>query len=139
MEALRLMAVHAHPDDESSKGAATTARYVHEGAEVLVVTCTGGERGDVLNPRLKDDPHIQRDIVEVRRQEMARAQAAAADLFALQRRQLGDQVVWVTLQLTTQGLNDGAGSKGHDSRLGTKQCKSGTARAAELTCRRSAP
>ena len=76
MEALRLMAVHAHPDDESSKGAATTARYVHEGAEVLVVTCTGGERGDVLNPKLKDDPHIQRDIVEVRRQEMARAQAA---------------------------------------------------------------
>lgn len=75
MEALRLMAVHAHPDDESSKGAATTARYVHEGAEVLVVTCTGGERGDVLNPKLKDDPHILRDIVRVRREEMARAQA----------------------------------------------------------------
>ncbi len=31
---LRLMAVHAHPDDESSKGAATMARYVREGAEV---------------------------------------------------------------------------------------------------------
>ena len=27
-EQLRLMAVHAHPDDESSKGAATMARYV---------------------------------------------------------------------------------------------------------------
>ena len=50
---LRLMAVHAHPDDESSKGAATMARYVAEGVAVLVVTCTGGERGDVLNPRLK--------------------------------------------------------------------------------------
>ena len=35
---LRLMAVHAHPDDESSKGAATMARYVAEGASVLVVT-----------------------------------------------------------------------------------------------------
>src|SRR5439155_11754210 len=40
----RLLAVHAHPDDESSKGAATMARYVHEGVEVLVVSCTGGER-----------------------------------------------------------------------------------------------
>ena len=33
---LRLMAVHAHPDDESSKGAATMARYVREGVQVLV-------------------------------------------------------------------------------------------------------
>ena len=41
----RLMAVHAHPDDESSKGAATMARYASEGAQVLVCTLTGGERG----------------------------------------------------------------------------------------------
>ena len=34
---LRLMAVHAHPDDESSKGAATMAKYVSEGVDVLVV------------------------------------------------------------------------------------------------------
>ena len=39
---LRLLAVHAHPDDESSKGAATMAKYVAEGARVLVATCTGG-------------------------------------------------------------------------------------------------
>src|SRR5690606_12277693 len=38
---LRLIAVHAHPDDESSKGAATTARYAAQGVDVLVVTCTG--------------------------------------------------------------------------------------------------
>ena len=37
MTELRLMAVHAHPDDESSKGAATTARYADEGARVMVV------------------------------------------------------------------------------------------------------
>ncbi|MGA0268600.1 MAG: mycothiol conjugate amidase Mca, partial [Candidatus Nanopelagicales bacterium] len=36
-ESLRLMAVHAHPDDESSKGAATTAKYVDEGVDVMVV------------------------------------------------------------------------------------------------------
>ncbi|WP_088316910.1 mycothiol conjugate amidase Mca [Kineosporia sp. R_H_3] len=75
-EVLRLMAVHAHPDDESSKGAATMARYVAEGVEVLVVTCTGGERGDILNPKLKDDPDLLRDIAEYRRAEMANAVAA---------------------------------------------------------------
>ena len=72
-EPLRLMCVHAHPDDESSKGAATMAKYVAEGAEVLVVSCTGGERGDVLNPALKDDAALMRDMPEVRRQEMAEA------------------------------------------------------------------
>jgi len=68
------MCVHAHPDDESSKGAAVMAKYVDEGHEVLVVSCTGGERGDVLNPKLADDPHIARDLVQVRREEMRRAQ-----------------------------------------------------------------
>ena len=38
MTELRLMAVHAHPDDESSKGAATCARYAAEGHRVQVVT-----------------------------------------------------------------------------------------------------
>jgi mycothiol S-conjugate amidase len=68
------MAVHAHPDDESSKGAATSAKYASTTADVLVVSCTGGERGDVLNPNLKGDPHIERDLAQVRRQEMKRAQ-----------------------------------------------------------------
>ncbi|MGH3715269.1 MAG: mycothiol conjugate amidase Mca [Micromonosporaceae bacterium] len=68
------MAVHAHPDDESSKGAATMARYVAEGVDVLVVTCTGGERGDVLNPKM-DRPEVWRDLPEIRRHEMERARA----------------------------------------------------------------
>jgi mycothiol S-conjugate amidase len=71
---LRLLSVHAHPDDESSKGAATMAKYVREGEQVMVVSCTGGERGDILNPRLKDDPHILRDMAQVRRDEMKAAQ-----------------------------------------------------------------
>ncbi|WP_404861430.1 mycothiol conjugate amidase Mca [Gephyromycinifex aptenodytis] len=70
----RLLAVHAHPDDESSKGAATTARYVAEGVDVHVVSCTGGERGDILNPRLADDPDVLRDLPEYRRTEMRKAQ-----------------------------------------------------------------
>lgn len=64
------MAVHAHPDDESSKGAAMMAKYVRDGAHVLVVTCTGGERGDLLNPSVDLGG---RQIAEVRRDEMARA------------------------------------------------------------------
>jgi mycothiol S-conjugate amidase len=71
-EQLRLMAVHAHPDDESSKGAATMARYVAEGVDVLVVTCTGGERGSVLNPQL-DRPEVWEQLPELRRAEMDRA------------------------------------------------------------------
>jgi mycothiol S-conjugate amidase len=70
---LRLMAVHAHPDDESSKGAATMARYVDEGVDVLVVTCTGGERGSILNPALQNRPEIEADIAEIRRKEMKHA------------------------------------------------------------------
>ena len=69
---LRLMAVHAHPDDESSKGAATMARYVRRGADVLVCTLTGGERGDILNKAM-DRPEIRANLTAVRREEMARA------------------------------------------------------------------
>ena len=69
---LRLMAVHAHPDDESSKGAATMARYADEGVRVLVVTLTGGERGDILNPAM-DLPDVHGRITEIRRDEMAKA------------------------------------------------------------------
>ncbi len=66
------MHVHAHPDDESSKGAAATARYVAEGVDVHVVTCTGGERGSILNPNM-DRPDVLANIAEIRRQEMDRA------------------------------------------------------------------
>jgi mycothiol S-conjugate amidase len=78
------MAVHAHPDDESSKGAATMARYVREGAQVLVCTMTGGERGDILNPAM-DRPEIKADIPGVRRQEMARAR----EILGIEQRFLG--------------------------------------------------
>ncbi|MGW6131905.1 mycothiol conjugate amidase Mca [Cellulomonas sp. NPDC055163] len=74
-ERLRLLAVHAHPDDESSKGAATTARYAAEGVDVLVATCTGGERGDVLNPSYPPVADPDR-MHEIRREEMAAAAKA---------------------------------------------------------------
>ncbi|MEX0592551.1 MAG: PIG-L family deacetylase [Nitriliruptoraceae bacterium] len=70
----RLMFVHAHPDDESSKGAATAARYLDEGVEVTLVTCTAGEAGDVLNSSAPDVPRER--MAEVRAGELADAVAA---------------------------------------------------------------
>lgn len=69
---LRLMAVHAHPDDESSKGAATMARYAREGVDVLVCTMTGGERGDILNKAM-ERPEVRANLAAIRAREMDRA------------------------------------------------------------------
>ncbi|MGD3153628.1 N-acetyl-1-D-myo-inositol-2-amino-2-deoxy-alpha-D-glucopyranoside deacetylase [Tsukamurella tyrosinosolvens] len=46
----RLLLVHAHPDDETITTGGTIARYLAEGAEVTVVTCTLGEEGEVMEP-----------------------------------------------------------------------------------------
>ena len=70
---LRLLAIHAHPDDESSKGAATMAHYAGLGARVMVATCTGGERGSILNPEMEGDVAAERDLAGLRRHEMAAA------------------------------------------------------------------
>ncbi|MEU4052243.1 N-acetyl-1-D-myo-inositol-2-amino-2-deoxy-alpha-D-glucopyranoside deacetylase [Streptomyces olivaceus] len=48
----RLLLVHAHPDDESINNGVTMARYAAEGAHVTLVTCTLGERGEVIPPEL---------------------------------------------------------------------------------------
>src|SRR5688500_12596541 len=73
---LRLLAVHAHPDDESSKGAATMAMYAaSSGVDVMVATCTDGSRGDIQNPAVEGEPHPKRDMAGARRLEMDRAAA----------------------------------------------------------------
>jgi mycothiol S-conjugate amidase len=72
MPALHAMFVHAHPDDESSKGAATMARYAKEGYRVSVVTLTDGSAGEILNPKM-DRPGILERMAEIRREELARA------------------------------------------------------------------
>ena len=84
-EPMRLMAVHAHPDDESSKGAATMARYAAQGARVRVITCTGGERGSVLNPHLAHDETVLADMPAYRRREMA----LAAEILGVEHAWLG--------------------------------------------------
>ena len=57
---LCLLSVHAHPDDEASKGAPTVARYHAEGVRTVLVTCTGGEEGDILNPAMDTEHKAQR-------------------------------------------------------------------------------
>jgi mycothiol S-conjugate amidase len=71
-EPLCLMTVHAHPDDESSKGPGTVARYHAQGVHTVLVCCTGGEEGEILNPAM-DTPENQARIIELRREELARA------------------------------------------------------------------
>lgn len=71
---LRILAVHAHPDDESSKGAGAMAYYADHGARVMVVTCTGGERGSILNPGVEENPRSHWDLPGLRHREMAAAQ-----------------------------------------------------------------
>ncbi|HTW97440.1 MAG TPA: mycothiol conjugate amidase Mca [Acidimicrobiales bacterium] len=66
---LCLLCVHAHPDDEASKGAATVARYHAEGVRTILVTCTGGEEGEILNPAM-DTPEVRADLAGVRRREL---------------------------------------------------------------------
>jgi mycothiol S-conjugate amidase len=67
-----LLTVHAHPDDESSKGAATVARYRDQGVHTVLVCCTGGEEGDILNPAM-DKPEVRENMAETRRAELAAA------------------------------------------------------------------
>ncbi|OZD03365.1 hypothetical protein CH275_16435 [Rhodococcus sp. 06-235-1A] len=52
----RLLAVHPHPDDEVSRGGATIAHYAARGIESVLVTCTDGAAGRVLNPRFVPPP-----------------------------------------------------------------------------------
>jgi mycothiol S-conjugate amidase len=71
-ERLCLLTVHAHPDDEASKGPGTVARYHAEGVRTVLVTCTGGEEGDILNPAM-DTPEVRADLAAVRARELEKA------------------------------------------------------------------
>ena len=66
---LCVLTVHAHPDDEASKGSATIARYHDEGIHTVLVCCTGGEAGDILNPAV-DTPETRDNLFDVRMREL---------------------------------------------------------------------
>ncbi len=67
-----LLTVHAHPDDESSKGPATVAKLRDKGIRSVLVTCTGGEEGDVNNPAM-DRPGIRENLAQIRSEELEKA------------------------------------------------------------------
>ncbi|MEX1218320.1 MAG: mycothiol conjugate amidase Mca [Acidimicrobiales bacterium] len=69
-----LLSIHAHPDDEASKGASTVAKYKTEGVRAVLVTCTGGEEGDILNPAM-EKPEVRANLAAVRQQELETASA----------------------------------------------------------------
>jgi mycothiol S-conjugate amidase len=71
---LTLLTVHAHPDDESSKGASTVAKYKAERVHTVLVCATGGEAGDILNPAM-DKPEVRDNLHQVRMAELAKATA----------------------------------------------------------------
>ncbi|GAA4608316.1 N-acetyl-1-D-myo-inositol-2-amino-2-deoxy-alpha-D -glucopyranoside deacetylase [Actinoallomurus liliacearum] len=74
MADLRILFVHAHPDDESIETGATMAKYAAEGAHVCLVTCTRGEEGEVIPEELR---HLSGDALgEYRVGELAEACAA---------------------------------------------------------------
>lgn len=71
---LRLLLVHAHPDDETINNGATMAMYAALGAEVTLITCTRGEEGEVLVPELAHLASTQSDCLgEHRKVELANA------------------------------------------------------------------
>lgn len=71
-----LLAVHAHPDDETLSNGALLATWAAAGRPVTVVTCTRGERGEVIPAGLR---HLEGDhsaLAGHREQELAAALAA---------------------------------------------------------------
>jgi len=69
MSALSILTVHAHPDDESSKGPGTIRQYADQGIRTTLVCCTGGEAGDILSPAM-DREEVKADLQAVRRAEL---------------------------------------------------------------------
>jgi mycothiol S-conjugate amidase len=81
--ARRLLTIHAHPDDETTKGGGSAARYAAAGVGTVLICCTGGEAGTIDNPAL-NHPEVQARLAEVRRAELAAATT-----------HLGYQQVWM--------------------------------------------
>jgi len=67
-EGIRILLVHAHPDDETINNGATMAKYAAGGAHVTLVTCTRGEEGEVLVPGLSHLASSDQDKLGIHRE-----------------------------------------------------------------------
>ncbi len=74
MEPLTLMVVHAHPDDEAIGTGGTFARYAAEGIRTVLVTCTLGEEGEIVDAEL-NTPANKARLAEIRYNELRAAVA----------------------------------------------------------------
>ncbi|MCP4959394.1 MAG: mycothiol conjugate amidase Mca, partial [Actinomycetia bacterium] len=99
---LSILAIHAHPDDESSKGPGTIRRLADAGVRTTLVCCTGGEAGDILNPAM-DRPEVVENLAEVREAELQ----SAADIIGY------GEVVW--LGHRDSGMPDSDHNHHHES------------------------
>ena len=77
-----LLLVHAHPDDESIFGGGAILKAHREGKRVVLVTCTGGEVGEIHN---LDEAENRPRLKEIRRQELEHA----AEILGV------DRIVWL--------------------------------------------
>ena len=67
-----LMAVHAHPDDESSSTGGLLRLAAEQGHTTILVTCTNGALGEVNIPDLRLNPRqytADRQSLALKRQE----------------------------------------------------------------------
>jgi N-acetyl-1-D-myo-inositol-2-amino-2-deoxy-alpha-D-glucopyranoside deacetylase len=72
----RVLFVHAHPDDETIDTGGTIAALVAGGAHVTVLTCTRGERGEVIPDDLKRALESRATMAELRESELTIAMSA---------------------------------------------------------------
>lgn len=73
-DALTMMAIHAHPDDEASSTGGVLATYSAQGVRTVVVTCTNGEFGDApggIKPG--QDGHDEQAVAQQRLAELSKS------------------------------------------------------------------
>ena len=71
----RVLFVHAHPDDETISTGGALAILADRGAQVTVITCTRGERGEVIPAELQHLLSSADQLAAARESELANAMA----------------------------------------------------------------
>jgi N-acetyl-1-D-myo-inositol-2-amino-2-deoxy-alpha-D-glucopyranoside deacetylase len=124
----RMLLVHAHPDDETIGTGATMAKYVAEGTQVTLVTCTLGEEGEVLVPELR---HLASDHDDtLGRHRVGELETAMKELGVTDHRFLGGQGRYRDSGMVWHA--DGHATAGEEVKEGTFWCADLSQAAAEL-------
>jgi LmbE family N-acetylglucosaminyl deacetylase len=89
----KLLAVLAHPDDESLGFGGTLARYAADGVSVALVTATRGEQGRYGHLRPTDPGHPGAKALAAIRESELRSAAAALGIGEVSVLDYGDQVL----------------------------------------------